>query len=80
MAILTVKELREFLDDEEFKDDYLVILSKDAEGNSFSPVQNSDVGFLSVGKYVPHCTYEGEVHAGEDLHGEPNCIVLWPTN
>ncbi len=75
--VLTVKELKEFLSSKD--DDLLIVLSKDGEGNEFSPVPNDS--FWTIGAYVPDCTWAGEFYCGEDLDGrEPNALVLWPTN
>lgn len=56
--------------------DLQVIVSKDAEGNGFSPVYEH-----SVGKYMAECDWSGNfyAHDDDDAEGEP-CVVLWPTN
>lgn len=56
-----------------------IVMSKDSEGNAFSPL--ADVG---DGLYASNSTYSGEVYnldekedAGE---GAKQVLVLWPTN
>lgn len=69
---MTVKELKEVI--AEVPDGYHVILSKDSEGNSFSPVP-SEQGF-STANYQPETTYFGDITD----EGKHNALVLWPTN
>lgn len=78
---LTVKELKELLNEPGIEDDFIVVLAKDGEGNSFSPVSNSEAGCYTIGLYVPDTTYSGDFDA-DCMNGEfsPNSIVLWPTN
>jgi hypothetical protein len=54
-----------------FSDDAEVVLSKDGEGNSFSPLSD-----LSRGRYVADTTWCGEFHGSDE--GETCC--LWPVN
>lgn len=73
---MTVAELRKAL--EAFDDDHLVVMAKDAEGNSYSPL--SDAG---AGMYLADTTWTGDVYyAGDD--GVPDdavpAVVLGPTN
>ncbi len=86
---MIVKELRKLLN--KFNDNDLVVMSKDAEGNSFSPLSDH-----SNHIYVPDTTYSGEIFlleltpelkeygfSDEDIyHGKDgqNAIILWPTN
>jgi hypothetical protein len=74
--------------------DSVVILSKDAEGNGFSPIAAEDahgtpVVDFSVGHYRPESTWSGEllVAGGADDDDPPTvgpndvkAVVLWPTN
>ena len=63
-----------------------VILSKDGEGNGFSPW----CGDISVGEYEPENTWSGEfmAYADEEVdeddedsgHRVSNAVVLWPVN
>lgn len=57
-----------------------VIMSKDSEGNDYSPL--ADYSYPS--KYVAENAWSGiAYHLDEDEANEPNavdCIVLWPTN
>lgn len=85
---MNVKELRELL--ATLPDDMEIILSKDSEGNRFSPL--SDYNADSI--YVPDSTYSGDVYddvwTAEDasmdeevwqkLLDGPRVLVLWPTN
>lgn len=48
----------------------IVIMSKDSEGNYFSPLAD-----MSKENYIPETTWAGELGSG----GEP-ALVLWPTN
>lgn len=74
---LTVKRLKELLD--EVPDDLIVILAKDAEGNYFSPVPNSENS--SQGRYEPDSTYSGDFFTYEDIGSKKiNAFCLWPTN
>ena len=86
---MKVKELIEFLS--EYNPESEVILSKDSEGNSYSPL--SEMGEFI---YVPESTWSGEVHlktltAGDIASGcteedvwdgddGMDAVVFWPTN
>ncbi len=79
MAALTVKALKELLNDPDIKDNFIVVLAKDGEGNGFSPVP--DDSNYTIAKYTPDTTWSGEIASGEDLgRRKPNALVLWPTN
>ncbi len=59
-----------------------VVLSKDGEGNGFSPLDGHDFG-----RYVPESTWSGEFkssqHSVEDggcTAKQVNAICLWPVN
>lgn len=67
--------------------DSLVVLSKDSEGNSFSPLPgeyNYSTGLFVRDDRLP---YYGDVYSDEDIKedridpedGEA-CVVLWPSN
>lgn len=77
---MNVGDLRRMLDGH--ADDTLVVLSKDAEGNSYSPLAAVD----EPGTYVYRAvsTWSGEIEeATEDALGYPDnerAVVLWPTN
>lgn len=85
---MNVKKLRDILST--LPDDMEIILSKDGEGNSFSPL--SDYSDSSI--YFPQTTYSGVVYddcwTAEDacmdegdwksLLKSPRVLVLWPTN
>jgi len=71
--VITVKELIELLQKED--PERLVILSKDAEGNSYSPLTN----FVQTA-YVPETTWFGELdESGTNPEGQ-SCLVFYPTN
>lgn len=76
---LTVRELIETL--QTLDQDQLVVLSKDAEGNNFSPLED-----YSTGRYEATSTWSGEVYSQEDIEegfgddGLPTVVVLWPVN
>jgi len=84
---MKVKELKELL--AQFNDEDIVILSKDSEGNNFSPL--SDIEECS---YKAETTWYGEIglreltdedikngYSEEDIFEDgENAIVLWPVN
>lgn len=84
---MNVKELKELLN--AFQDDDIVIMSKDSEGNRFSPLCD-----IEEGKYVAESSWSGEVgireltqeliedgFSEEDYFEEgENAIVLYPVN
>jgi hypothetical protein len=86
---ITVKELKEILAG--LPDDMEIIMSKDSEGNKFSPL--SDVDYNSI--YVPETTWYGTVYSDswtadeacyddeeewQEVLKQPRVLVLWPTN
>lgn len=84
---MTVKDLKKQL--EQFSDDDIVVISKDGEGNSFSPLADIDEDM-----YVADSTWSGEIYPREfdkdyfddraqykEVKAEAkNCVTLWPTN
>lgn len=68
---MLVKELIVQL--EKTNPNFEVILSKDAEGNGYSPLSSVETNLT----YLADNTWSGEVI--ED-HESDNCIVLWPVN
>lgn len=86
---MKVKEFKVLVNTWDDEDE--VIMSKDGEGNNFSPFSD-----CSEQIYIPDCTWSGEIrqreltpeliaqgYTDEDLyHGDNgvNAIVLWPTN
>lgn len=87
---MTVKELRDCLD--LYNDNDLVVMSKDAEGNGFSPLEQTVGNSL----YTPESTWSGSVsikelddelkeqgYTEEDCYRDETskeCVVLWPVN
>lgn len=81
---VTVKQLREMLATAD--DDLLVVLSKDGEGNNFSPF----CGDTSHSVYTAESTWHGYIQCQEDYENDDktakqyekdvNCLVLWPIN
>ena len=65
----TVGALKEFLKD--IPDSYTIIISKDGEGNSFSPM----VGEISFGNYKPENSLVGDFEFEDE---KPSAIVLFP--
>ena len=61
----------------ELPQDYDVVMSADAEGNSFSPA--AEIGTYM---YSPTTTWDGDIINEEDCEGpyQENAVVLWPTN
>jgi len=84
---MTVKELIEEL--KELDGDRIVIMSKDGEGNGFSPLAD-----VECSAYIADTTWSGEVHIEELTPGliekgyteddvredGKKAVVLWPTN
>jgi hypothetical protein len=75
---MTVKQLKEVLAG--LPDDMLIVISKDAEGNDYSPLSN-----LTTGEYTPDSTWRGEFYPYADEEGteflpleECNSACLWP--
>lgn len=70
--------------------DRLVVLSKDSEGNSFSPLPNE--GFYCDGHYTPDSTWSGDFVGKENEEDRDEdedeelgddavpALALWPTN
>ncbi len=69
ITIVTVGGLKQFLKD--VPDDYEVILSKDGEGNVFSPLS----GGISFGHYRDEDAFSGDFEFDDD---KPSAIVLFP--
>lgn len=76
---MTVKELRNLLTKlcGEYGD-CQVILSKDGEGNHYSPLAGD--GVYTLGRYEPEETWFGYFNSGEDQGGATNALCLWPVN
>lgn len=86
---MTLNELRKQLDALNVPGHTPVILAKDAEGNGFSPVSNTEVAM-----YAAETTWYGERYMTEearqatrrpDEYAEPpeaavRAVFLWPTN
>lgn len=76
---MTVRDLRLVLN--QYDDTLEVVMSKDGEGNGFSPL--ADMG---AGLYEPDSTWSGEfnTHNPEGTRRIPkkrqNALCLWPTN
>lgn len=84
---MKVKELKELLN--QFDDENIVIMSKNSEGNNFSPLSDIDEC-----NYRAETTWYGEIglreltdediadgYSEEDvLEDGENAIVLWPVN
>jgi hypothetical protein len=75
---MNVRELRELL--AKYPDDTLVVMSKDGEGNGFSPLEGTTPAL-----YRATSTYAGEVYEiGRPptmiAEGAARAVVLWPTN
>lgn len=89
MSAMTVMDLMSLLST--MPEKAVVVLSRDGEGNSFSPIP--DDGGYSEGIYVAENSWSGDVLTDEDIEDrrkededpdwEPDgvsCIILWPTN
>lgn len=78
---MNVKELKELLKD--VPDNYLVVASRDPEGNGFQIVydvntenQVYDDGEIGFKKLTPELKEQG--YTKDDLCKGKNCIVIWP--
>ena len=70
---MTVKELIEEL--QEYDPDTVVVLSRDPEGNGYSPSQSLAAGLYSDGEYYANLKEYGFKHE------EPQaCVSIWPRN
>ena len=66
---ITVGALKEYLND--VPNHYTIIISKDGEGNSFSPM----VGEISFGNYKSENSLMGDFEFNDE---KPSSIVLFP--
>lgn len=73
---ITVGQLREWL--AHIPDDTEIVMSKDAEGNAFSPLAHVEPD----ARYVPETTWSGWVPCSDepDPDGMQRVVMLWPTN
>ena len=85
---MNIKELKELI--ESLPDEMRIIMSKDSEGNGFSPLADTNPNSV----YVSDSTWSGDVYdlawkaydAGmeesdwEELKKTPRVLVLWPIN
>lgn len=74
---MTVKELREAL--ENLPDDLPVVMSKDSEGNAYSPLSS----YADDVEYVAETTWYGELYSKDEDERPDNgvdVLCLWPTN
>lgn len=85
MAKMTVKELKELLTHPDIKDDDLVVMSSDPEGNSYHPLDGYSIevcssdGEIFPRELTPEMREQG--YTEEDLYqGDDgkNVVVLWP--
>jgi len=71
---MTIKELILHLQEiEKLSGNLDIVMSKDGEGNSYSPCYQ-----IYTGTYVPKTTWSGLL--SDDLDQDVNCVVLFPTN
>lgn len=69
---MTVKELIAELS--ELPPNALVVMSRDAEGNGYSPLST-----LDTCHYTAETTWRGEIDDDEDPHPDGiNAVALWP--
>jgi hypothetical protein len=69
---MTVKELCDDLNG--YAENALVVMSKDTEGNAYSPLET-----LCPGKYIAETVYSGEIVDPKNKKGV-KAVVLWPAN
>lgn len=78
--MMTVKDLKGILDS--LNDDLYVVLSKDSEGNSYSPL--TCTGSISEGVFVRYHNWSGDFYdADDEREKDPQeipVVVLWPVN
>tara|TARA_R110000851_G_scaffold29641_2_gene81429 strand:+ start:736 stop:960 length:225 start_codon:yes stop_codon:yes gene_type:complete len=74
---MKVKDLIKLL--ENVDPDHNIILSKDSEGNDYSPLYS-----FEIGRYLPESTWSGYVEFGDDMDEDSDSpidsIVLFPIN
>lgn len=70
---MTVKDLKAAIAN--LPDTHQVILSRDAEGNGFSPASDHECA-----EYYPESEYFGYVSCADEGEINENCVILWPTN
>lgn len=68
---MTILELKTALN--RYPDDWQVVMSKDAEGNSFSPLED-----FAAGEYIPDNAWSGEFQAKAEPEDMTNALCLWP--
>jgi len=75
MLIMTVKELIDYLENECNPAD-TVLMSSDSEGNNFSPLSGTSMGYCRID---PKRKWEAS-YFEEKLEGEveATCVCLWP--
>jgi hypothetical protein len=73
---ITAGQLRSWL--ENVPDDTEIVMSKDAEGNGFSPLAEAEPD----ARYVPESTWSGYTPCSDeaDPDGTVRVVMLWPTN
>lgn len=82
---MTLGELKlQLLEIDPAMDDQEVVMSRDGEGNGYSPLAAIGLAF-----YAPTSTYSGELYDPEDVDSEDaewlpdnaaKAVFLWPTN
>ncbi|MBO0676892.1 hypothetical protein JRC04_05405 [Mycolicibacterium sp. S2-37] len=73
---MNVKDLRIILEDQ--PDDRPIVMSKDGEGNGFSPLYDA-----SPEMYLAESTWSGELIHPDDAEDYPDAVdalTLWPVN
>jgi hypothetical protein len=69
---MTVKELKKLL--ENIHDETIVVMSKDSEGNDYSPL-----AIVEILYYRGETSWYGEIFETKE-EGTVPALVLWPTN
>jgi hypothetical protein len=70
---MTIAEL--IIELQKLPQDALVVQSKDAEGNGFSPIAEA-----SMGCYAADTTWSGDFGSADDFPDAPVAVCIWPTN
>jgi hypothetical protein len=52
-----------------------LVMSKDAEGNKFSPIDE-----FTVGQYESETSWSGEFDDSAECESNPNSVCFWPKN
>lgn len=75
---MKLKEFLKFVKENNLDENLELIISSDAEGNNFSPIDE-----VYTCNYIPFNSYSGEIYFDdeeEDTKPEHNALVFYPVN